>query len=143
MSTPAGVPAISRGLSEAIPPENVVTEPHPEGVPECVSLEIDTKHWSTASATPPGSSSIYGRRNRGCRSAQPPANNCDPSGVEAMLSIPSFVSLLISVSAVFLALTNAASAQNSLPDAPPPADLLRSNPSGSVPTGPLLDAAPG
>jgi len=81
-STPAGVPAISRGLSEATPPvTNQKTNCTPEGCQQRPSLKAARPVRRIAAATLPGSNSNFGRLNRGCRSAQPPANGCDPSGV--------------------------------------------------------------
>ena len=74
--TPEGVAAISRGLSEAIPP--VVAEaigPTPEGSQQHGMIEF--------SATPSGVECVDARLNRGYRYAQPPANGFDPSGVNA------------------------------------------------------------
>ena len=82
MSKPGGFPAISRWLSEgrATPPDSRrVTSRIPEGC-----------QWSSPKATMGQARSglrslrdrgVFGRRVRGCRGAQPPANGWHPCGM--------------------------------------------------------------
>ena len=93
--TPAGVPAISRVVERSdTPGSRSKIEVHPGGVPAPLVNEIDfcgnrrgpITSISSSAATPPGSKQTARSRFRGRRSAQPPANRCDPSGVELISS---------------------------------------------------------
>jgi hypothetical protein len=93
-STPAGVPAISRGLSEATPPDMrspigadpggvaaalpARTAPH-FGQPyqRRFTMTYQRVVFHALLAPLPGCDPIF-LSDRGCRFAQPPANRCDP-----------------------------------------------------------------
>ena len=91
-STPAGVPAISRGLSEATPPVKKIATLHPGGVPaglEVVDashrinwslsrIQIDAESSADGAATPAGVESKCAICHPGVSLRQPPANGCDP-----------------------------------------------------------------
>ena len=77
---PEGMSAISRGLSEATPPEEFgKTNLHPEGMParfnpaDIGNLPASLQDANLCSKTPTG----------GIADAQPPANCCDPFGMKA------------------------------------------------------------
>src|SRR5262245_41038803 len=98
-STPAGVPAISRGLSEAIPPDLRRTNRTPEGCQPpsrqrtSASTAVRKEDEQSKRGLPPvwlrplrGRIPNCATGHQGRRSAQPLANGCDPSGVEKMAS---------------------------------------------------------
>ena len=77
--------AISRGLSEATPPEEFgKTNLHPEGMParfnpaDIGNLPASLQDPNLCSKTPTG----------GIADAQPPANRCDPFGMKTTDGIP-------------------------------------------------------
>ena len=75
---PGGLPDISRGLSARDTPRKAVPkEPHPGGVPEPVA-----RPSPRISGTHPGASALRSLSGgvSSLRSAQPPANFCEPFG---------------------------------------------------------------
>src|SRR5262245_38914985 len=83
--TPIGVPAISRGLSEATPPvRSREIGSHPGGAPEgCQRVSHSQaksaiKPCRQSGCDPCGVESELWTRNRGHRCAQPPANRLRP-----------------------------------------------------------------
>ncbi len=77
---PAGMPAISRWLSAATPPEQSLrTLPHPGGMPE-MRLSVDVLATAHIGRSLPSLQDglILATVNRWYRCAQPPANFCDP-----------------------------------------------------------------
>jgi len=107
--TPAGVPAISRGLSAAIPPvADTKIELHPGGVPARVTVESPAefrredrpsiREQSPVPLRPLRGRNQDGARVRGRRCAQPPANGCDPSGVDPIARSPTCATELENVS---------------------------------------------
>src|SRR5436190_7546914 len=85
--TPAGVPAISRGLSEAIPPVvNRESNCTLEGCQQRSNRNAASDLQAMDAATPPGSKLKRGRLFRGCRYAQPAANRCEPFGVPPLVN---------------------------------------------------------
>src|SRR5262245_1520985 len=91
LSTPTGVPAISRGLSEAIPPvRRLRPRMHPEGVPAyVVGVNVPGRLWTSICCDP----SRVGIEDRaikpGVALSLPPANRSDPSGVGPTTAVPS------------------------------------------------------
>ena len=92
---PVGLPAISRGLSEATPPDNAEKNPRPRRgrsnrpMNRCAlpkTLQMQGSDWWYPKAAPRRLRPLRGRcfirfAVRGCRFAQPPANSLNPFGV--------------------------------------------------------------
>jgi hypothetical protein len=94
-----GIPAISRWLSEATPPDpRSPPKCTPAGVPaipredprlasaldsilQRVGGVAEHRHLSARGAGTPAGVRLFVFRNRWCRFAQPPANGFDPSGI--------------------------------------------------------------
>jgi len=77
--TPRGVLAISRGLSAAIPPENVRTQVStPEGSQHCHEECITCAKRIYKMLAPLRGAALFSDNHRGYRYAQPPANGSHP-----------------------------------------------------------------